>query len=117
MTGLTTDMLGDACRIFLGLAYPGGADTVPEPRRRYAQLPPGEDLADYHARAPLPPSGFQVLTDPDGDVRAYAVRLGCAHFPHLKLKAQRLSHHGAPVWVFAVDTHDAFAPDSTRPLM
>ena len=83
MTGLTTDSLGEACRIFLGLAYPGGPDTVPDKRRLYAELPPGHDLAEYHARHPFPPASFEVVKDPDGSIRGYAVRLGSAHFPDL----------------------------------
>ncbi len=115
MTGLTTDLLSSACRIFLSLAYPAGEETVPEKRRLFAHLPPGQDVADYHARQPFAPASFQVIHDPDGIVRGYAIRLGSAPFPHLKLKVQWKSDRGRDMWIFAVDTHDAFSRDSKRP--
>ena len=36
----------------------------------------------------------------------FAYRLGCGHFPHLKLQVVRCEGG----WVFGVDTHDGFFP-------
>lgn len=103
MQGLTTAHLARACRIFLTLAYPDGEQSIPEARRVYCALP--EDgcitaLLDSSRAAVC-----QVLKADNGDVRGYALRLGSATFPHLKL--QLTQHPGATI-VFAVDTHDAF---------
>jgi hypothetical protein len=115
MTGLTTDVFCSACRIFLRLAYPAGEATVPEKRRLYAHLPPGHDLGEYHAQHPFPTGNFQILTEPDGTPRVYVVRLGSAHYPHLKIKVHGKSDQGRRLWVFAVDTHDGFSQESRRP--
>jgi hypothetical protein len=115
MTGLTTDSICTACRLFFDLAYPLGEQTVPEKRRLYAHLPPGEDLADCIVKHPFPSASFQTLNDADGTVRGYAFRLGSADFPHLKLKVQWMKDQDQQLWVFSVDTHDAFSRDRLRP--
>lgn len=115
MTGLTTDQITHACRIFFRLAYPAGEETIPEKRRIYLHLPPGQELADYHSHHPFPAASFQTVTDPDGKPRGFSFRLGSVHFPHLKLKVQWMENHDNRVWVFSVDTHDAFSRESIRP--
>lgn len=99
MTELTTALLAPACRTFLTLAYPGGPQTIPPVKRAYL------DLSAEQPLAPLlgPPVG-QTLKTPDGQLRGYALRLGSAQFPHLKLQIVRCGDDGS--WVFAVDTHD-----------
>lgn len=105
MQELTAEHLAPACRIFLDLAYPNGAETMPANRRVYL------DVADKDLGPLLGPPTGQELKTPDGQRRGYALRLGSAHFPHLKLQVVCCGDGGA--WVFAVDTHDTiqFAPD------
>jgi hypothetical protein len=110
MTGLTTALLGRACRIFLALAYPGGA--IPPKPRVYWDMSPEQPLDTL-----LLPPVCQPLPAPGGGVRGYALRLGSAAFPHLKLQVVYCDHD-APC-VFAVDTHDALRqplppPDAER---
>jgi hypothetical protein len=106
MTGLTIPLLERACRIFLHWAYPGGEDTIPAPRNRYLKLDPQQSLESLLA----PPIG-QTLRTPTGGLRGYAFRLGCTHFPHLKLQVLALDGR----CLFAVDTHDAIQLDPNHP--
>jgi hypothetical protein len=108
MNELTIEPLGKACRIFLNLAYPGGAQTIPAAKRAYLDLTPEAELPPLLG----PPVG-QVLKTPDGQVRGYALRLGSTHFPHLKLQVVRCGDGGP--WVFAVDTHDTVALEPGHP--
>ena len=106
MLGLTTAELARACRIFLTLAYPGGAATIPEKRRAYLHL-----AEDVRVSADLPPAEVakgigQVLQNTEGGLHGYSLRLGSSSFPHLKLRMTDYNHGAA--WVFGVDTHDAF---------
>jgi hypothetical protein len=100
MNGLTTDLLGRACRTFLELAYPGGESTIPEQRRPFLRLSPDQPLAAVLERRDV----CQTLLHPGGSVRGYALRLGSTRFPHLKLQVIALDN--AASWVFTVDTHD-----------
>ncbi len=115
MTGLTTETVATACRLFLEMAYPAGVASVPEKRRLYAHLPPGHDFAAYQGQNLFPAATFQTLSNGDGAVCGYALRLGSAGFPHLKLKIQWLEDGAQKGWIFAVDTHDAFSRESRRP--
>jgi hypothetical protein len=36
------------------------------------------------------------------------LRLGSAHFPHLKLRVEKMHDRQIARWVFMVDTHDKF---------
>lgn len=109
MEGLTTDLLVRACRIFLSLAYPDGA--VPPARRVYGEADPNgplEPLLAPPVRQPLPPA--------EGRARGYALRLGCAWYPNVKLQ---VADCGTGICVFGVDTHDAVQltahhPDAER---
>jgi len=49
------------------------------------------------------------VTASNGAARALLIRLGCMHYPHLKLKAQILEHKDGSEWLFGVDTHDGFS--------
>jgi hypothetical protein len=108
MNGLTTALLGRACRIFLELAYPGGAETIPAKRRSYFHLTSDAPLASVVPPAPVACGICQELPAAGGRLRGYAFRLGSVTFPHLKL--QVIEYDCAGAWVFAVDTHDAFLP-------
>jgi hypothetical protein len=94
-----TALLPRACRIFLARAYPEGPQTVPANRRVFLNLTPEQDLEALLA----PPLG-QTLKNPKGGLRGYSLRLGSAHFPHLKLQVARCG--ADETWVLTVDTHD-----------
>jgi hypothetical protein len=100
MKGLTTDLLSRACRIFLSLAYPGGESTIPSAKQVFFHLGADQDL-----EAVLVPPVCQPIPLADGRVRGYAIRLGSAGYPHLKLQIVDCNQRG--IWVFMVDTHDA----------
>jgi hypothetical protein len=103
-------LLPRACRIFLARAYPEGTQTVPANKRAYLELTAEQDLAPLLG----PPVG-QTLKTPEGGLRGYTLRLGSAHFPHLKLQVVRCGDAGA--WVLAVDTHDRFQLSAEDPGM
>jgi hypothetical protein len=108
MTGLTTTLLGRACWTFLTLAYPGGIATVPAPRRIFANIPPDTDLT-----ALLIPPICEALRTPEGSIKGYALRLGSASYPHLKLRID--SRDDGATCVFSVDTHDALLLEPGHP--
>jgi hypothetical protein len=107
MKGLTTPLLDRACRIFLQLAYPEGGHTIPPPKNAYLSLRADKPLEEL-----LVPPLCQPLWCRDGRLRGYALRLGSAAHPHLKM--QIVDHAGAGC-VFSVDTHDAFSLDAHHP--
>jgi hypothetical protein len=111
MNGLTSDLLGRACRIFLELAYPGGEETIPLKKRPYLHVTPDQPLASLLPPAPTASGIGQVLPAAGGRTRGYCFRLGSATFPHLKL--QVVDYENGGVLVFTVDTHDAFCPGLT----
>src|SRR5205823_1102286 len=100
MMGLTPTRLGQACRIFLAHAYPGGESSVPIGKRAYLHIGPDQPLEPL-----LEPPVCQPAVGPAGEVSGYAFRLGCCQFPHIKLRVNRLEN--GDEWVFSVDTHDA----------
>jgi hypothetical protein len=108
MNGLTSALLGRACRIFLELAYPGGPETIPAKRRVYLDLTPDQPLEAFLPPAAAATGIGQVLPASGGRSRGYAFRLGSAAFPHLKL--QVIDYDNGSALVFTVDTHDAFLP-------
>ena len=114
MLGLTTDDVSAVCRIFLAMAYPDGEETIPELRRVFLHLPDGNDFHAYQETADFSPSCFQI-NKKDGVVRGYSLRLGSKIYPHLKLKIHWVTEHGQQMWVYTVDTHDAFLSYSSRP--
>ncbi len=101
MNGLTSDVLSRACRVFLALAYPAGAASIPATRRPFAALAPDQPLEPLLATAGV----CEKLLTPAGGLRGYAFRLGSAQFPHVKL--QVIGQEGGQPCVFTVDTHDA----------
>jgi hypothetical protein len=104
---LSTNLLCRACRIFLALAYPEGEHTIPANRAAYLRLEDGEPI-----HAILRPPLCQTLEE-EGRIRGYALRLGSAHYPHLKLQVINCDH--SSTWVFAVDTHDSVRLRSCEP--
>jgi hypothetical protein len=108
MPVLTTALLGQACRIFLNLAYPAGASSVPPPRNAYLDIAPEQSLQSF-----LVPPVCQTLTAPGGGFRGYALRLGSAAYPHLKMQVIDCDQNAT--WVFSVDTHDALRLDANHP--
>lgn len=115
MMTLTTDTLVQACRIFFSLAYPDGEATVPGSKSECLKLPPGQSVTDPTPLQHLPPGLLEVQWNTDGSLGGYALRLGCRHFPHLKLRAHRRVESGREYWLFTVDTHDAFSRNEHRP--
>jgi len=99
--------LGQACRIFLTLAYPDGEPSIPAAKRAYLSIPaePGLEML-------LKPPVCQLLPRPEGGVRGYAFRLGSNAFPHLKLQ---VVGQGEQDLVFSVDTHDQIRVDPKHP--
>lgn len=108
MCGLTATLLGQASRTFLTLAYPAGPSTIPPARRVFLDLAPEQPLEPL-----LVPPLCEVLRTPQRQPRGYAIRLGSASYPHLKL--QVISQDNGASWIFAVDTHDALQLDANHP--
>jgi hypothetical protein len=108
LSTFTQQDFAQACRLFLELAYPDGAATVPERLRPYCDIAPEAPLDDFlpngtHARGIAEDLSKHKTGSP-----GYAFRLGSARYPHLKLRLHRVDHHGREVWVYSVDTHDRF---------
>jgi hypothetical protein len=115
MPELTTAQLGQACRLFMDLAYPGGPATIPVKKRLYYTIDPERPLRDFLPPAPEAAGIVQELSTRKDGPRGYEFRLGSAHFPHMKLRIQRMEQHGEQVLVFTVDTHDAFSRHCVQP--
>jgi len=47
MHRLTTDLVSQACAIFLSHAYPGGESTIPPRKRLLLELQPGQEMLPY----------------------------------------------------------------------
>src|SRR5260370_38182643 len=101
MCGLTTNLLGQASRTFLTLAYPGGPSTIPPGKRGFLNLTPDQPLEPL-----LVPPLCEVLRTCQPDLRGYTFRLGIATY--LTLKLQAITPENGADWLFHVDTHDAF---------
>ncbi len=114
MCGLSTDEVCFACRIFLDLAYPGGEESIPPNPRKFLTLPAGQSFAEYYEQTSFSPTWLEVLKK-KGEFHGYALRLGSAHYPNLKLNVQWVADHGQQLWVFSVDTHDAFLVGNAHP--
>ncbi len=119
MQPYTQQQLARVCRLFMEHAYADAFDKIPPKKRTYLDLPEDGELADF---LPPSPAAAGIVEDmakrKEGPV-GYELRLGCAHFPHLKLRIQHMDDHGQEAWVHMVDTHDAFfskfAQDTTHP--
>jgi hypothetical protein len=115
MHRLTTDLVSQACRIFLSQAYPDGDSAVPPRKRLLLELQGGQDMLPYLESTAGLKEACQVVKAADGSVRGLLVRLGCCHYPHLKLKAQLIDHESGSEWLFSVDTHDGFSASHFLP--
>ncbi len=129
MQCLTTDLIGQACRIFLLLAYPGGEGegegegeaVIPAAKLPFLALPPGLAMLDLIGADAAVGGCCQVSAAKCGGGKAkLLLRLGCCHYPHLKLKVQHFTNdegegEGEGVWLFSVDSHDSFSPTSVVP--
>lgn len=105
MEGLSTALLVRACRTFLAFAYADG--NVPPPKRRFRDARPDDPLESL-----LVPPICQQLPPQDGPSRGYALRLGCAWYPNVKLQ---VADCGIGRCVFGVDTHDAISLEPSHP--
>jgi hypothetical protein len=104
MIGLPPDSLCQACQIFLRHAYPGGEETIPSQQRMYLGEVAGRSLESL-----LACKLCQPLAHIEGKPKGYALRLGRAGYPHLKMQVVDCDHQ--QTWVFAVDTHDTGLTD------
>jgi len=114
MPGLCPNQLGQACRIFLSLAYPEGGTSIPATKRAYLDIcfeRPLEPLLRPPVCQVLPRISDLVGT-PIAGIRGYAFRLGSSVFPHLKLQVVGQSHEEL---VFSVDTHDQIRVPPNHP--
>jgi hypothetical protein len=115
MQRLTTDLVCQACRIFLETAYPGGESAVPPRKRLLLEMPAEQVMLTYVEQTPVLKDCCQVTRSKTGEPRALLIRLGCCHYPHLKMKAQLVNHDGGTEWLFSVDTHDGFSAQHFLP--
>jgi hypothetical protein len=115
MQCLTTDLICQACRVFLALAYPGGEAQAPLAKRCTLQLPGGQPIFEYLQNNEAMQCFCQVVQNKSDAAKILLIRLGCAHYPNLKLKAQTPTGDARGEWVFSVDTHDAFSSTSFLP--
>lgn len=106
MNSLSTDVLGLACRVFLNLAYPAGRDSIPSRKQPYLDIAADAPVTDYLPPSPTSQGVAREVKDAAGVVHAIEFRLGSAHFPHLKLRVEKMNNRHAARWVFMVDTHD-----------
>jgi hypothetical protein len=95
-------MLRESIAIYLELAYPNGA--IPAPVQKRLALDEGRPISEalgappfesYVAKAP-----FRCMV--------YALRLGSADYPNLKMEIRPFPHSLG--FVFWVNTHDEFVP-------
>jgi hypothetical protein len=115
MSQLTSAQLGGACRLFMDLAYPGGLASIPPKKQPYYQMPADAKLEDYLPPAALAQGVCQDMAAKKEGKVGYEFRLGSVHFPHMKLRVQELQHRGNTLWVYGVDTHDAFSRGNYAP--
>src|SRR5260370_8605108 len=108
MCGLTTNLLGQASRTFLTLAYPGGPSTIPPGKRGFLNLTPDQPLEPL-----LVPPLCEVLRTCQADLRGYTFRLGSVTYPHLNL--QVISHSTGDDWIFPAITPTALHPYPNHP--
>jgi hypothetical protein len=107
---LSTHDLAGACRTFMDLAYPDGARTIPDFKLPYYDMTGERSLVEFLPPAPLSVGVTKPLSRDlkGGGMFGYEFRLGCASYPHLKLRVQSMDLHDGEVWVYSVDTHDGF---------
>ncbi len=93
------EILRDAIRVYLDIAYPQGA-----PASAAEKIPSADAslrawlMSDCVERDP-PDAAFE-------EVRSFILRLGNAMYPHMKLRLSRPPRDS--IYLFSVDAHDAF---------
>ena len=108
---LRIDVLRRAVAVYLGLAYDGC--TPSEAVRRRLEWPAEADTATLLTRPPFE----RVSKAEPGAQGIYALRLGNAHYPHMKLQIQPWPN--AAGFLLSVNTHDqvlALDPERGRRL-
>ncbi len=100
LRGLRLDLLRSATEIYLKLAYPGGADTVPEPVRRRLVWRDGCEPDVLLCAAPFERAGKAA----DRSAQIYALRLGNHRYPHMKLQIQPWPNDAG--FMLSVNSHD-----------
>jgi hypothetical protein len=95
---LRIDSLRQAVDIYLGLAYPSKAP--PEAVRRRLEWAAGVDAATLLSKPPFERAGKA----PGTGALIYALRLGNARYPHMKLQIQPWPN--AAGFMLSVNTHD-----------
>jgi hypothetical protein len=105
---LTTQDLATACGLFLKIAYPDGAATIPANKLAYERISPDEPIEAFLPPANVAQGICQDLSKTKAGIPGYEFRLGSKTFPHLKLRIQTMEFHDRQVWVYSVDTHDQF---------
>jgi len=107
LQAIRVDLLRQAVEIYLGVAYPDGE--LPEVVRRRLEWP-----AECDAQALLTNPPFEPGSRPrPGRPPVFALRLGNARYPHMKLQVQAWPNQVG--FLLSVNTHDqvlALEPDS-----
>jgi hypothetical protein len=98
LQGLQIDVLREAARIYLALAYP--EDHLPEAVRKRLEWPPEADAVTLLAKPPFERTG----KNRSSGAIIYALRLGNAHYPHMKLQIQPWPNQAG--FMLSVNTHD-----------
>jgi hypothetical protein len=107
LPGLTLDLLRRAVEIYLRIAYPS-SEPSPAVRKRL-EWAPGLDAGDLLARAP-----FERVGKAPPEKPIYALRLGNARYPHMKMQIQPWDCNDG--FLLSVNTHDhALAVDPNAP--
>lgn len=96
--GLRLDLLRQAIDFYLKLAYPSGE--YPEPVRRRLAWPEGITAAQLLTRPPFERAGI----GPGREEPIFALRLGNARYPHMKLQIQPWPNEAG--FMISVNTHD-----------
>ncbi len=107
LQGLPIDLLRRAVEIYLGIAYP--TSNPPPAVCRRLDWTPGLDTQDLLSGPP-----FERIGKAPTEKQIYALRLGNARYPHMKLQVQPWDdRHG---FLLSVNTHDhALAIDPNAP--
>jgi len=95
---LRIDILRQAAEIYLALAYPSGSP--PEVVRRRLEWPPNVDAATLLSKPPFE----RAAKASAGKAPIYALRLGNARYPHMKLQVQPWPNDAG--FMISVNTHD-----------
>lgn len=103
---LPLDRLRLAVEIYLGIAYPG-VELPPAVRRRL-DWPPEREAPELFSRPP-----FERVSNALNSKAIYALRLGNARYPHMKMQVQPWEDRQG--FLLSVNTHDhalAVDPDA-----